>query len=318
MSNVKGRIRQLLWRTSPKLYGHLVRKQPGQRFAIGIFAGQSPCRLQAPEGVSNPVLTSADVVDTPALFVADPFMIRDGKGYRMFFEVMSDAYRRGLIATARSENGWRWRYEGIVLHEDFHLAYPYVFQWQGETYMVPDTPSQGVRLYRADPFPHRWTFVKQLISGKAFSDSTLLEIEDRWWMFSAWTPGEAAAYSLRLYEAESPLGPWHEHPSSPVVPGDNRIGRPAGRPRVIDGQLYRFAQDCEHCYGERVHAIRVDELTADRYAESEAPSSSILEAGDEPWRSGGMHHIDAHQIAEDRWLACVDGWYWEPADGNHA
>jgi hypothetical protein len=243
-------------------------------------------------------------------------MIPHGRGYRMFFEVMSDAYRRGVIATAYSENGMRWSYDGIVLQENFHLAYPFVFEWRGERYMVPDTPSRGVRLYRADPFPHRWTFVKQLIEGTFYSDSSLIEFEGRWWMFCAWKGREADAYSLRLYGADCPQGPWREHPSSPIVEKDNRIGRPAGRPRVVDGHLYRFAQDCEGAYGERVLAISVDELDSDRYAESEPPSSSILEAGNEPWRSSGMHHIDAYQLSQERWLACVDGWYWEPAESD--
>ena len=38
----------------------------------------------------------------------------------------------------------------IVLAEPFHLSYPYVFEWQGSHYMIPESgAAKSVRLYRA-------------------------------------------------------------------------------------------------------------------------------------------------------------------------
>src|SRR5260370_37084346 len=66
------------------------RKQ--HQWSIGIYAGASPVSLSPPDGLQNPVLTNKDVSDLAAQFVADPFMLRVGDTWYMFFEVMN---RRG-------------------------------------------------------------------------------------------------------------------------------------------------------------------------------------------------------------------------------
>lgn len=51
--------------------------------------------------------------------------------------------------------------------------------------------------------------------------------------------------------ADGLKGPWTRHPGSPVrswVQGS----RLAGRPVRVDGQLYRFGQECEYTYGYKV------------------------------------------------------------------
>src|SRR5258708_424155 len=135
-------------------------------WSIGIYTGTSPLELRPASGVVNPILTRADVHDVPARFVADPFMMRRGGIWYMFFEVLNQATDRGEIGLATSSDGLGWTYQQIVLAESFHLSYPYVFQWQGETYMLPETlGAQAARLYRAETFPTRWSGVGSLVEG---------------------------------------------------------------------------------------------------------------------------------------------------------
>src|SRR5205085_3879170 len=109
-------------------------------------------------GVINPVLTREDVSDVPAVFVADPFMVRHGRRWFMFFELMNWATWKGEIGLATSDDGLRWHYEEVVLAEPFHLSYPYTFHWEGSVYMVPESQQAGsIRLYRAEDFPGGWT-----------------------------------------------------------------------------------------------------------------------------------------------------------------
>jgi len=35
----------------------------------------------------------------------------------------------------------------------------------------------------------------------------------------------------------------------------------------------------------------------------------ILKASGVGWNKDGMHHIDLHQVEQDKWIACVDGFY---------
>src|SRR5262245_46202668 len=117
-------------------------------WSIGIYTGDSSFQLRARP--NNPVLTNTDVTDVQAEFVADPFMLHaDGRWY-MFFEVLDRETQLGVIALATSDDTVNWNYEQVVLAEPFHLSYPYVFEWQGERYMIPETlGASAVCLYKA-------------------------------------------------------------------------------------------------------------------------------------------------------------------------
>ncbi len=97
-----------------------------QLWSIGIVSGASPLRLRHALGGLNPVLTREDVSDVRALFVADPFLLRVGDLWHMFFEVYNFDADRGEIAWATSKNGFAWSYQEVVLGESLHLFYPYV------------------------------------------------------------------------------------------------------------------------------------------------------------------------------------------------
>ena len=285
-----------------------------QEFAIAIHHGDQPWTVQPAHDGQAPVLTRDHVRDVPAAFVADPFMIRHDDGWFMFFEVMRADTRRGEIAVATSCDGITWTYRHVVLAEDFHLSYPYVFEWDGDIYMIPETfQARAVRLYRATSFPSTWVLEHELLTGASYADASVFRHQDHWWMFvetsdrhpdTAEPPGED---TLRLFGAPALVGPWTEHPKSPVVDGDARIARPAGRVVVCDGRLVRFAQECVDTYGVRVHALQIEELTPTTYRERRLTDHPALGPGHLGWNEGGMHHIDAHQVG-DGWIASVDGW----------
>src|SRR5215467_13337522 len=96
-------------------------------WSIGIFSGPTLSDLKPVPGIEMPVLSARHVTDVAAEFVADPFMIRVGGRWHMFFEVMNAGIDKGDIGLATSSNGLDWKYEQIVLSEPFHLSYPYVF-----------------------------------------------------------------------------------------------------------------------------------------------------------------------------------------------
>jgi glycosyltransferase involved in cell wall biosynthesis len=278
-----------------------------QEWSIGIYEGSCPFEFAPHPLARNPVLTRKDVTDCRALFVADPFMIRVSDKWFMFFEIWNDDRNRGDIGLATSSDGLTWKYEGIVLQETFHLSYPYVFEWQNEIYMVPETfEAHSVRLYRAARFPTQWQHVATLLEGPFFVDSSLFHFDKRWWLFTEANP--AARYdTLRLFLAENLLGPWREHPASPIIAGDPHVSRPAGRVVLWGDKIIRYAQDCYPVYGTRVRAFEVTELTPERYNER-AIEHEILGCSNDGWNSSGMHQIDPHVIADGQWIACVDGW----------
>jgi len=282
------------------------------QYAIGVRVGSSPSDLADPPGATNPVLTADAVTDVRAAFVADPFLFRHGDDWIMFMEVMNRARHCGEIGHALSTDGVKWSYRGIVLREPFHLSYPCILEDRGEIWMIPETAGDNsVRLYRATEFPAQWRFVTRLIEGFSFTDASVFQHGDSWWMFVSRNRSE----DLLLYYADALTGPWCPHPRSPVVYARPEKARCAGRPIHLNGWLIRFAQDCKKEYGTSVRAFRIDRLDRQEYLESEMEDSAILHASGRGWNESGMHHIDFHVCADGPCLAAVDGWRMTRAFG---
>lgn len=280
------------------------REEPDPVWSIGILTGEGPLDLRDPEGTANPVLTRDDVTDRMAGFVADPFLIRDQETWYLFHEVWDHDEGQGDIGVATSADGRSWSYEGIVLDEPHHLSYPQVLAWEGSFWMVPESRKSGaIRLYRADALPGPWTPVATLLEGGPMTDPTVFRHEGRWWMLAA----DESSDALHLFLADELEGPWREHPASPVLEGDPRGARPAGRVVEHEGRLLRFAQDRTPEYGSRVWAFEIFELTPDAYRERLLGDGPVLEGSGRGWNRDRMHHLDAHRRGDGTWIAAVDG-----------
>jgi hypothetical protein len=217
---------------------------------------------------------------------------------------------KGEIGWATSADGLAWKYRQIVLREPFHLSYPYVFEWGGGHYLIPESyQANAIRLYRAEKFPTDWAFVKSLVEAPYLADASIFVHEGKWWLFAD-ASDEMKNDRLRLFWADELLGPWREHPSSPLLDGDPRNARPGGRVTRINGRLYRFAQSCEPLYGTDVRAFEITGLSPTSYAEAACPTNPILGPGQSGWNACGMHHLDPHLLEDGQWLASVDGWCW--------
>src|SRR5215470_11295906 len=190
-------------------------------WSIGIYSGSSPFNL-AP-AAPYPVLSAAQVSDADAYYVADPFMLEHEGCWHMYFEVLLRASRRGVIGVATSRDARTWAYRGLVLEQPFHLSYPQVFAHDRTIYMLPETiGAEAVRLYRAVRFPDRFEPVRDLIQG-VYADPTIFFEGGLWWILACSTPYENR--TLNLFFAERLLGPWQEHPRSPIVSDDRHIAR---------------------------------------------------------------------------------------------
>lgn len=318
---LKWYAKRLIRRYSPELVRQwlLGKESPTYHlWSIGILTGSSPTHLRHAGSIKNPVLTRDHVTDVRALFVADPFMIRVGDTWHMLFEVYNYDTDRGEVGWATSRDGFTWTYQRIVLKEPFHLSYPYVFEWQNRLYMVPEShQAKSVRLYEAIQFPTEWVCTDVLLSGECFNDNSIFHHGGYWWMFSE-TNSALMHDTLRLYYADVLSGPWHEHPSSPIIEGNPHIARPAGRAGLFSGRLMRFAQDCFPVYGSSVRGFEITDLTPKSYRECPLSTRPLFGAGWRHWTQGGMHHIDPHPLAETQWIAAVDGWRpvgWLVPDG---
>lgn len=283
-----------------------IKEELFENWSIGIYKlvyDGSHFKILNDPKVKNPVLRTSQKTNKHLNYVADPFLIVKDTKFYLFFENFKEN-KGGEIGVVVSKNYHSWKNEKIVLSEPFHLSYPNTFFWKDRYYMLPETHETGsVRLYEAVHFPDQWKFSKTLLTGKKFVDPTILFFADKVWLFvSDTTDG-----NLYLYYSNSLEGDWIEHPQSPVIKDNRSTARPGGNFIQIKNRLIRVAQDDLKTYGHALRAFEVSTLNTQEYSEKELPESPLLKASGRGWNKDGMHHLSLHQVAENEWIAAVDG-----------
>ncbi|MCX7825232.1 MAG: hypothetical protein N2689_06700 [Verrucomicrobiae bacterium] len=228
------------------------------------------------------------------VFWADPFAWSQHGRYYVFVEEFVFATGRAHISVIELDSHLQPVGAPVpVVVEPRHLSYPFLFEFDGQLYMVPETSgTSSVDLYRCAEFPLRWQFVRTLIAGRALADATLFEHDGRWWLFCTAKQGKLRMNeTLFAFHADSPLSDqWSAHPANPLV-RDYSCARPAGRVfRDASGRLLRPSQDCVRRYGHALNLSEITTLTPRRFRERRVWRMSGEEAGG--WR--GLHHMDWH------------------------
>ena len=131
-------------------------------------------------------------------FFADPFLADDNGATFVFFEDFDSD--RVVLRLRRRTSTIRSTYR-TVLDLGHHLSYPFVFKHESTWHMTPEMAESGrVVLFRCQRFPDRWVEQAVLIEGVVAYDPTLLEFDDRWWLFfSSGTPGAASDDELHVW-----------------------------------------------------------------------------------------------------------------------
>jgi len=202
-------------------------------------------------------------------FWADPFLLEDGSATHVFFEDVGYADKKGVISHLKIDADGTRGPQTVVLEREYHLSYPFVFRWQGQVFMIPETAkNRTIELYRATAFPLRWELDRVLFEDVYAVDTTLLEHAGRFWLFANMSPsGGAVDDELFLFFADSPLGPWRPHPMNPIV-SDVRSARPAGRPFAHGQDVIRPSQDGSGRYGNAILLNRIETLSETGYGET--------------------------------------------------
>ncbi len=202
-------------------------------------------------------------------FYADPFVIdHDGRTH-LFVEEFPYATRKGVISHALIEADGKIGAPRPVLEAFGHLSYPFVFERDGQVFMIPESSAERrIALYRAESFPDRWTLDCVLVEDIDASDATLVEDAGRFWLFASLSEGGASSWdALGLFYADDLRGPWRAHPRNPVLV-DVRAARPGGAIVRQNGHLRRVAQDCSSNYGSGMTICQIDRLDPEHYEQS--------------------------------------------------
>ena len=230
---------------------------------------------------------------TPANeYYADPFLWdRDGETW-CFFEVYDYTTGRGHISAGRFDAG-----ELVdvtpVLKTDYHLSFPFLFERDGELYMMPETcGANRIETWRCVEYPHHWEREATILDNVIAADSSLAQIGDDWWLFTNISndPFGEMNSELHLYKVDGPgMTELTPHVLNPVV-FDSRTARNGGRILERDGAYYRISQDNSHGrYGYGVNVMKIDHISLDDYRETMVRK---IEPDFEPGAIG-CHHLDS-------------------------
>lgn len=201
-------------------------------------------------------------------FYADPFLFeKDGKTF-LFFEDFRYADGRAVISYCELGSDGTPGLSVEVLRRPYHLSYPFVFEYEGEMYMIPETKeNRMVELYRATSFPTTWTPAAVLLNDIHAVDATVQKINGKFWMFAGVSNGRYSnSDELCLFFADALTGPWTPHRNNPVL-SDVRRSRPAGMLFYDEGRLIRPSQDCGKAYGYALEFSEVLTLNETEYEE---------------------------------------------------
>lgn len=231
-------------------------------------------------------------------FYADPFgfEMADGSGVRVFFENLDWKRNLGEIATTIFSKG-KFGEVHRVLSAQTHLSYPYVMMVDGRPFFVPEhSAAHDVSRFSIDE-AGRAAVKTTMMPQMPLIDTTFVEWKGKMWAFATIDTATTNA-DLFVFYADDLDGPWLAHPLNPVKT-DVRSARPAGTPFVVDGNLYRPAQDCSTHYGS---AVTINEIL--KLSESEFEERVIHRV--EP-RKGGGYDYGLHTISQVGGLTLIDG-----------
>ena len=201
---------------------------------------------------------------------ADPFVLAKNDRYFVFIEEKMYQTGLGRIVYLELDIHGNLLSNQTVLEHPYHMSYPFLFEYQDQLYMLPETAqNRTLDLYRCIHFPDKWEFEKTLMQDVYAVDSTLFEHDGKWWLFANIKQKDHSSSldQLFLFWASNPLSQnWTPHPLNPVV-NDIRTARPAGHVFSQNGRLIRPSQDCSVRYGYALNFNQITKLSETEYEE---------------------------------------------------
>lgn len=209
----------------------------------------------------------------PGHFYGDPFVTTKGARTICYVEDYRYNLKRGCITAIELHEDGTHATLGPVFEEPFHLSFPFLFEYQHELYMVPETvAANAVRLYKCTEFPMKWEYQRDLLPDVRAADPMIFFHGGRWWLLCNRniSGSNDVCMTLWAYSSDSPLsGAWREHRANPLV-YDSRTARNAGLLLAADGTPVRCRQKQDYYfYGRSLTLARIAELSPETFREEQ-------------------------------------------------
>jgi hypothetical protein len=220
---------------------------------------------------------------------ADPFLFNWNGKLFVFIEKIDKDSGLGRIAFGSYIDGTFQEFNDCLV-EDFHLSFPFIFEYGNEVFMCPETSNKlEIRLYRAVSFPTKWEYYTTLLAGKKFVDTIIYRVEDEWVLQTSYSLLGSMGTVSEVYEFKgtSPISnDWLLQPPNQIT-FDSLNGRNGGFVQN-KGKLFRLGQRFVHStYGYGVTMNSVTRDSQNNYLEK--PFLEITPVAES--KIAGVHHV---------------------------
>jgi len=204
-------------------------------------------------------------------FWADPFLFKYKEDHYVFFENYSYKTGIGKISCGKVKED-KLIDISDVLDLDYHLSYPYIFEENGEIYMMPETgQNKRLEIYKCEHFPNQWELFTTAFEGEKVADASFYndKLNQKWLFINKITaPKVDGTSELYIYKVDSlKLNKIDPHTQNPVII-DSRVARNGGAIFNYHDKIYRPSQsNTDGVYGKALNINQIKKLTIDEYKE---------------------------------------------------
>lgn len=227
-------------------------------------------------------------------FLADPFVMINKNKKIIFVEDYFFEDNKGRISAIDVTNN-EDKFLGIVLEENFHLSFPFVFKNENKIYMVPEcSMANQIRLYECIEFPMKWKFKRTLMDNISAVDTVILKKDDIWFMLTNICSANLNKHSseLHIFYSEKLLSnEWVPIKQTNPIIFDSRKARNGGI-FFDDDNIYRLNQiQTPDSYGYSLEINLIKKI--DKYLYEEQTIDEI-----KPFFKNdivGTHHFNSYE-----------------------
>lgn len=210
---------------------------------------------------------------------ADPFLYSHNGIDYVFYELYD--YKKGCVAYSIINDDLTFSDPQIIIDEPYHISYPFIFEDNGEIYMVPESgDSLEVGLYKCIDFPNKWEKQPPLIYNISAGDNNIFKIDNKYWLFTTTQPN--LKHYLTILTSENLHGPWKA-----VLYHEIKNSRSGGKIFYHNNNLIRTVQNASKGYGTGIDFKKIT-INSEGYGEE------LYHQIKPDWHPNifGTHHFD--------------------------
>ena len=187
------------------------------------------------------------IIKNPKNHFFDPFIIYYQKKYICYVEDFDFKKNKGQISAVEIYENGDYKNLGICIEENFHLSFPYIFKFNNNLYMCPETKeANSINIYKCTKFPLEWKHYAVAIDKISAVDPMIFFYNNYWWLIFTSGYDNMTDHNSRLfaYYSSNPIsGSWKPLKSNPFY-NDSRRARNGG---IIleNNKIYRINQNHE-------------------------------------------------------------------------